>query len=639
MSEKIKLILSLSLSGSVLAGIIFAIKPLIRHKLSKSIQYYIWIIVLLRLIMPFSFETSIMNKVFYNSSNIEAVTVQENVKSTAKNVENVDILSSGEAATETGTAVNTVLLPEKTDLVNLIKENLLYIWLIGVFISFSRNIFGYIRFARYLKLGNRPAEPEDIILLDEILGGRKRVTLVRNKYAATPMLIGIIRPCIVIPDMDFTDRQLRNVLLHEITHLRRFDIGVKWLTVIAASLHWFNPLMYFIKREISNACELSCDEGVIKYLNDEEKQNYGDTLISMVAENKYPIGILSTTMCEEKKTLKERLISIMNHSKKSRLITILSIILITTVICASVVLGAGVGFGNRRPPDIYISSEFQKTKDAIRGGYSWRNGNQYILADSSHPSTFEYKSNNILSVIAREQLIVSTQKLKSDKKYSFTVESVEVYKDGKQLINEQAEPSFLNGDLYLEAPEDSGEYIYSIWLNFRNKGKVNYGFVVRVDMVTYDLEAIEEYKTPYIGNHVKVGNIIHLLPLPGKYFNQQYMSMRTSERPYRLNVYYEGVSETVPIGEEWPLKTDSSVYPVLQKNALVLFYMVDNLDEVVFAFRNTPSTGDLDTSKYDSTFTFSRESIEKIYGNQLFLSKDMDQLQDILNGKRTSINN
>ena len=54
MSESIRLLLALSLSGSILAVFIFAIKPFIRHKFSKSLQYYIWIIVLLRFILPFS---------------------------------------------------------------------------------------------------------------------------------------------------------------------------------------------------------------------------------------------------------------------------------------------------------------------------------------------------------------------------------------------------------------------------------------------------------------------------------------------------------------------------------------------------------------------------------------------------------
>ncbi|AGL03329.1 M56 family metallopeptidase [Desulfoscipio gibsoniae] len=61
MNDTVKLILSLSLSGSILAGLIFTVKLLFKHKLSKSIQYYLWIVVLFRFMLPFSFEGSITN--------------------------------------------------------------------------------------------------------------------------------------------------------------------------------------------------------------------------------------------------------------------------------------------------------------------------------------------------------------------------------------------------------------------------------------------------------------------------------------------------------------------------------------------------------------------------------------------------
>ncbi len=62
-----------------------------------------------------------------------------------------------------------------------------------------------------------------------------------------------------------------------------------------------------MRREIDRACELSCDEVVIKLLNNNGKQGYSDTQIAMEADIKTPKTIVPTTMCEEKKALKERL--------------------------------------------------------------------------------------------------------------------------------------------------------------------------------------------------------------------------------------------------------------------------------------------------------------------------------------------
>jgi len=88
MNEQIKLILSLSLSGSILAGIVIVMKPFIKHKLSRSIQYYIWIVVLLRLLIPFSIEDSIMNKVFYGNQTSIVINAQDEYRVDTRVTEN-----------------------------------------------------------------------------------------------------------------------------------------------------------------------------------------------------------------------------------------------------------------------------------------------------------------------------------------------------------------------------------------------------------------------------------------------------------------------------------------------------------------------------------------------------------------------
>ena len=105
-------------------------------------------------------------------------------------------------------------------------------------------------------------------------------------------------------------------------------------------MHWFNPIAYLVHREIDRACELACDEAVISNLNNDGKQAYGDTLIAVASEKKLPKTVLSTTMCEEKKVLKERLGAIMKSRKFSRKVIAVSCVLLIAVLCTIVVLGA-----------------------------------------------------------------------------------------------------------------------------------------------------------------------------------------------------------------------------------------------------------------------------------------------------------
>jgi hypothetical protein len=99
--------------------------------------------------------------------------------------------------------------------------------------------------------------------------------------------------------------------------------------------------IWLVRREIDRACELSCDEAVIRNLDADGKQNYGDTLIYVAADSKTPHAVLSTTMCEEKKALKERLGAIMQSRKHSKLSAVISLILFFTIVGSAAVLGAG----------------------------------------------------------------------------------------------------------------------------------------------------------------------------------------------------------------------------------------------------------------------------------------------------------
>ncbi|SDI17103.1 M56 family metallopeptidase [Desulfosporosinus hippei] len=514
MNETIKLILSLSLSASILAVVLYAFKPLIRNKLSKSFQYCLWIVILFRLVLPFSFEASVMNELFYgNQSTILSTssTIKQPMSSTKDSSEPLNLPDINESTTDVVYNYNTGLGRHFLELFNRYS---LYLWLIGALIMLTVNLVGYVRFIKHLKLINKAATDQELRMLSALLQGRNNVRLMRNHFVTTPMLIGILRPIIIIPDTDFNEKQLKNILLHELTHLKHSDIGVKWLTLIAISIHWFNPLMYFIRKEVHRACELACDEAVIKNLSPAEKQAYGDTLISVVADHKYPSGVLQATMCEEKKSLMERLLAIMRPHKTSKPSLILSIFLMGLVIFGALYLGAGVGSGKSTPPNLSGSREGNKTESAL--------------------------------------------------------------------------------------------------------------------ITTYDLAKISRHKTPYVGDNSKVGAIAASLPIPDNYFIQRYISMETSEKPYGLTIYYEaGADEKYK--DEWPIiKPDSVIESNSRMNALVVFCMIDNLDQVTFAFRNSQSSGQLDTSRYNTSFTFQRASFEEKYGKLSELAENLDKLQNIL---------
>lgn len=330
----------------------------------------------------------------------------------------------------------------------------------------------------------------------------------------------------------------------------------------------------------------------------------------------------------------------MMKQNKRFMVVILLVILTSSVIYVLFFLGAGfvlfsrgAGFviGNDSPYNLYISTEQNETKSALIGSYDWSFLNKHIHVDSNDPINFDYRAENIVSVTADQQLILSTSNLNSDHKYEFNVERITVYRDGKSVESGPAKLMYLNnGDLGTSVPAEPGEYIYVVEINFKNKGIVSYSIEVRVDMLTFDLAEISKYKTPHVGDNSEVSAIASHLPVPENSFRQLYISMETDDKPFSLTIYYEAESDGEFVGD-WPIVISGTNIEVNSSmNALVVFSLIDNLDTVTFAYRNTRSNGLFEPLKYDTSFTYQRTSFEEIYGDLSELSGNLSRLHSIL---------
>ena len=339
----------MTLAGSAAALILFALKPLVRDRLPKSTQYYMWLLVVAAYLVPISTIVVIPARTVAVPT-ISAI-VRETVVTGYEYQEREMIRRTGHAAQmseeqiarmdDSDLARAADVIAETEHAKTILNFALLHLPLIGIFAVLFAILATYARFVRKLSKRNSDARANELATLAE-LSNTRVPRLCRNPLAATPMLIGVFRPTIVLPDREYTDAQLRSVLLHELTHLRRKDALVKWLSVLVCAVHWFNPVAWLVRRELDHACELSCDEAVIRDLDADGKQNYGETLISVAADSRtLPRAVLSTTMCEEKKALKERLGAIMKNRKHTKIAVALSAALVIAVAAVAVILGVG----------------------------------------------------------------------------------------------------------------------------------------------------------------------------------------------------------------------------------------------------------------------------------------------------------
>ncbi|MNC19657.1 hypothetical protein D3C75_675920 [compost metagenome] len=149
----------------------------------------------------------------------------------------------------------------------------------------------------------------------------------------------------------------------------------------------------------------------------------------------------------------------------------------------------------------------------------------------------------------------------------------------------------------------------------------------------YPLEKITAYKTPYIGDASKVSQIAGRLPVPHRNFTQRFMALQTSQQPYGLTLYYEAAAPASGSPASNPVipPDDSAARfgKVMRSNALVLFSMIGNLDQVTCSFRPDMSGSELDQSAYPVSYTFRRADFTR-YGDLSDLSADLGRLEEIL---------
>ncbi len=331
MNEFMKILLSLSVSGTLLLLLILGLKPLYKSRFSKRWQYYIWIIVALRFLLPFTPDTTIVGSLFEKPG----TTVITNEIPTSPNV-------PAPANTDNS---KTEPIQADRDIAAAMREPfnryvcLFFIWSVFALVLFVRKITIYQGFIQYIKAGS--TEVSDIKTLnllsdcEEKLNIKTRVELSRNPLIASPIMIGFFRARIVLPACELDDKELSYIFVHELIHYKQRDMFYKWLIQIVVCAHWFNPFVYLLEKEVNKSCELSCDEKVISVLDDTARREYGDTLISFLQSNNlYKSSLASVTLTEGAEQLKERLGAIMKFKKKSKgIIAITAIFSVLVCVC------------------------------------------------------------------------------------------------------------------------------------------------------------------------------------------------------------------------------------------------------------------------------------------------------------------
>ena len=239
--------LVLSVAGSLLAGILLALKKWTGKQFSPTWQYVLWVGVLLVMVVPVSVKVPALVQPMQEKQTIQ----------TASPTAAEQTVTEQPAPVDTTEAPVGEILPftEETALPSIPWWDVLaVIWVLGALGSLGYRLTGYFRFVRHICRTGEPME------LD---GVPKRLRVCKTSAAVSPMVMGMIRPVLILPETALTESRLPYVLRHELVHYRRGDIIWRWLAVLATSIHWFNPMVYVAAAQMQEACEISCDWCVV----------------------------------------------------------------------------------------------------------------------------------------------------------------------------------------------------------------------------------------------------------------------------------------------------------------------------------------------------------------------------------------
>ena len=340
-----KIFLSMSCSGGLLILALLLGKRCLGNAISRQWRYYIWFIVLLRLLLPFGPEVSLLGST-YRAMDQAITQAPSPPPQSAPDISEDELTPAvgAERADENRQAETWTAVQPLRDVGELLLHQIWLVWLVAALGLLIRKITIYQGFIRYVKAGMTPVS--DIEKLDQLSAAAERagvgkpVELCVNPLISSPLLIGAFRPCVVLPRADIPEKEFWYIALHELTHYKRRDMFYKWLVQVTVCLHWFNPLVYLMSREITRACEFSCDEAVLTKMGCDNAQDYGKTLLNaMAAVGKYKESVGAVTLSENKQLLKERLGAIMSFKKKSKAIRLLTGMLTLCVIFSAAFVG------------------------------------------------------------------------------------------------------------------------------------------------------------------------------------------------------------------------------------------------------------------------------------------------------------
>lgn len=344
-------ILYASFTATIIIFFVLFIKKIINNRLDLRINRVLWLLVIIRLLLPFMPQSPLsifnifpeihkkmmFNQSLYSFSTVKSYTFKDNEINTDEVEKHFDLDSIENKHSQENDLSKQKLtaIENRTSTKNISLKGMLKIasciWFSGfiaiILLIVVRGII-FDKKSRYFKKINDPEIVQILNLLKEKLKVNKDISLYYEENLRSPFIVGFINPKIYIPKellKTVEKRELYYILLHELIHYKRKDLLYNLLETIALSIHWFNPAVWFAVKKMRLDKELTCDYIVLENIEEDEVKVYGLTILklSRVVSNHIPNKIIPSYFYDNISQLERRIIMIKKFKKKSYKMSIL----------------------------------------------------------------------------------------------------------------------------------------------------------------------------------------------------------------------------------------------------------------------------------------------------------------------------
>jgi beta-lactamase regulating signal transducer with metallopeptidase domain len=193
------------------------------------------------------------------------------------------------------------------------------VWISVAFVLVIQAFVSYILFHHNIIRHSDEASTDITTLLTEISRAMKcrGIRVCVSSSVSSPMVVGFLKPLIILPARAITNNDLTIIFKHELIHMKRYDHVLKFIMTFVRALHWFNPLIYLLVHCLNESCEYGCDEELTKNMSLSERRYYGEMILYFMFPNRASIST-ANALVKDKNSLKRRLILIMDAQMTSR---------------------------------------------------------------------------------------------------------------------------------------------------------------------------------------------------------------------------------------------------------------------------------------------------------------------------------